>query len=144
MFLKATRFSFLAVKFNYASLFFHLTFRRIIQDMKVNLQILFRIFCKYLALLSLSCGIFQIKLCLFNSDTKNNHKNTFSNTQILEENYIKHPKSVLIMIYWNNFELCPCQPQMVTLCNNIFWKQDYRFISPKLIIIGYLWTFTAK
>ena len=68
MFLKATRFSFLAVKFNYASLFFYLTFRRIIQDMKVNLQILFKIFCKY-SPIQVSCGIFRMKLCLLNSDS---------------------------------------------------------------------------
>ena len=62
---EATRFCSLTVKFNYASLFFHLTFRRIIQDMKVNLQILFRIFCKY-SLIQVSCGIFHMKLYLLN------------------------------------------------------------------------------
>ena len=65
----ATRFCSLTVKFNYASLFFHLTFRRIIQDMKVNLQILFRIFCKY-SLIQVSCGIFHMKLYLLSSPAR--------------------------------------------------------------------------
>ena len=63
---EATRFCSLTVKFNYASLFFYQTFRRIIQDMKVNLQILFRILCKY-SLIQVSCGIFHMKLYLLNS-----------------------------------------------------------------------------
>ena len=65
--LKATSFYTQAEKFNYTSLFFHLTFTRIIQDMKVNLQILFRIFCKY-SLIQVSRGIFLVKLFLLNSD----------------------------------------------------------------------------
>ena len=66
--LKATSFYTQAEKFNYSSLFFHLTFTRIIQDMKVNLQILFRIFCKY-SLIQVSRGIFLVKLFLLNSET---------------------------------------------------------------------------
>ena len=110
MFLKATRFSFLAVKFNYASLFFHLTFRRIIQDMKVNLQILFRIFCKY-PVVSLSCGIFHMKLCLLNSDTELLTPLTATNTpcgrKYWKHTHIKHRKSVLIMIYSNALNYVP-------------------------------------
>ena len=133
MFLKATRFSFLAVKFNYASLFFHLTFRRIIQDMKVNLQILFRIFCKY-PVVSLSCGIFHMKLCLLNSDTEllTPATNQYSLQQkILEAHTHKASQISINNDLFECSELCPCHPQMVTLYHNIFWKQVTDLLVPK-------------
>ena len=54
------------VKFNYVSLFFHLTFRRIIPGMKVNLQILLWIFGKYTECATLLPNI-SYELCLLKS-----------------------------------------------------------------------------
>ena len=147
MFLKATRFSFLAVKFNYASLFFHLTFRRIIQDMKVNLQILFRIFCKYSVVL-LSCGIFHKNYVYWIQIQNNTSRNTMNYvtvaTKYWKETVIKHPKSALILIYWNGSELYPCHLQMVTLYQNIFWKQVTDLLVPKWSSLVIYWLEVAK
>ena len=94
MFLKATRFYSLAVEFNYVSLFFHLTFRRIIQDMKVNLQILFTIFCKY-SVIEVSCGILHMKLYLLNSEAQQ-----YNLLRALKYKNVRKQESQGEWIYW--------------------------------------------
>ena len=139
MFLKATRFSFLAVKFNYASLFFHLTFRRIILDMKVNLQILFRIFANILLYSSHVEYFIQnyVYWILIPSENTISTIKYLANTHKASQISINHD---LYLCFW----IISLSSTNGDPLSKYFLETSYRFISPKMIIIGYLLTVCCK